>query len=114
MLPPPTGTAPHWAEPRGIRFTTGDLPAIASLTTVDRLGTFSAYTDTVVYATYRNVSSLQLGLYRLSPRAFMDLNTRWEAWDQFVPERGRPGAPLVPQGPGAPQRGPPGAPAAGR
>ncbi|MFN2244631.1 MAG: Ig-like domain-containing protein, partial [Anaerolineae bacterium] len=40
-----------------IRFTTGDLPAIASLTTVDRLGTVSAYTETVVYATYRNVSS---------------------------------------------------------
>ncbi len=71
-----------------IRFTTGDLPAFASLTTVGQLGTVSAYTDTVVYATYRNVSSLQIGLYRLSPRTFMDLNTRWEAWDQFVPDEG--------------------------
>jgi len=71
-----------------VRFSTGDLPPIASLTTVDRLGTVSAYTETVVYATYRNISSLQLGLYRLSPRAFMDLNTSWEAWDQFVPEEG--------------------------
>jgi uncharacterized protein YfaS (alpha-2-macroglobulin family) len=69
-----------------IRFTTGDLPAIASLTTVDRLGTVSAYTETVVYATYRNVSTLQMALYRLSPSAFMDLNTEWDAWDQFVPD----------------------------
>ncbi|MEJ2288362.1 MAG: Ig-like domain-containing protein [Deinococcales bacterium] len=68
-----------------IRFTTGDLPAYASLTTVGRLGAVSAYTDTVVYATYRNVSSLQMSLYRLSVGAFMDLNTSWEAWDQFVP-----------------------------
>jgi hypothetical protein len=68
-----------------IRFTTGDLPALANLTTIDRLGTMSAYTDTVVYATYRNVSSLRVGLYRLDARTFMDLNTRWEAWDEFVP-----------------------------
>ncbi|MCL7451450.1 MAG: Ig-like domain-containing protein [Anaerolineae bacterium] len=68
-----------------IRFTTGDLSPIASLTTIDRLGTVSAYTDTVVYATYRNVSSLRIRLYRLSLRTFMDLNTRWEAWDEFVP-----------------------------
>jgi alpha-2-macroglobulin len=68
-----------------IRFTTGDLPALANLTTVDRLGTVSAYTDTVVYATHRNVSSLRVSLYRLSVRTFMDLNTRWEAWNEFVP-----------------------------
>ncbi len=71
-----------------VRFTTGDLPAFASLTTVGQLGTVSAYTETVVYATHRNVSSLQMALYRLSPSTFMDLNTRWEAWDQFVPEEG--------------------------
>ena len=68
-----------------IRFTTGDLPALANLTTVDRLGTVSAYTDTVVYATYRNVSTLRASLYRLSVGTFMDLNTRWEAWDEFEP-----------------------------
>jgi len=68
-----------------IRFTTGDLPPYASLTTVGRLGTVSAYTDTVVYATYRNVSSLQMSLYRLSLGTFVEVNTSWEAWDEFVP-----------------------------
>ncbi|MGC9332989.1 MAG: Ig-like domain-containing protein [Anaerolineae bacterium] len=68
-----------------IRFTTGDLSPVANLTTVGRLGTVSAYTDTVVYATYRNVSTLRVSLYRLSPHTFIDLNTRWEAWDQFAP-----------------------------
>ncbi|HSJ53173.1 MAG TPA: alpha-2-macroglobulin family protein, partial [Anaerolineae bacterium] len=60
----------------------------AWLTTVARLGTYSTYTDTVVYATYRNVSRLDVSLYRLSLRTFMDLNTRWEAWDRFVPAEG--------------------------
>jgi uncharacterized protein YfaS (alpha-2-macroglobulin family) len=68
-----------------VRFTTGDLPAYASLTTGGRLGTFSTYTETVVYASYRNVSRLDLSLYRLSPETFITLNTQWDAWDKFAP-----------------------------
>jgi len=68
-----------------VRFTTGDLEPYAELSTGGRLGTFSAYTDTVVYATYRNVSRLDLGLYRLSPSDFVLLNSQWDAWDQFTP-----------------------------
>ncbi len=71
-----------------VGFATGDLAPVARLTTVARLGTYSTYTDTVVYATYRNVSRLDVSLYRLSLRTFMDLNTRWEAWDRFVPAEG--------------------------
>jgi uncharacterized protein YfaS (alpha-2-macroglobulin family) len=68
-----------------IRFTTGDLDPFAMLTTNGRLGTYSAYTDTVVYATYRNVSTLNLALYRLSLDNFITLNVQWDAWDQYVP-----------------------------
>ncbi len=68
-----------------IRFTTGDLDPMAMLNTGGQLGTFSTYTDTVVYATYRNVSRLELGLYRLSPTTFIRLNDQWEAWDRYVP-----------------------------
>jgi uncharacterized protein YfaS (alpha-2-macroglobulin family) len=71
-----------------VRFTTGDLPAYATLNTGGRLGTFSAYTETVVYATYRNVSRLDVSLYRLSPERFITLNTQWDAWDKFAPAQG--------------------------
>jgi uncharacterized protein YfaS (alpha-2-macroglobulin family) len=69
-----------------IRFTTGDLAPYATLSTGGRLGTFSAYTDTVVYATHRNVSRLDLSLYRLSPKKFMELHASWEAWNRHVPQ----------------------------
>ncbi len=71
-----------------IRFTTGDLSPYAALVTGDRLGTFNAYTDTVVYASYRNVSQLDVSLYRLSPSQFRDLNTDWQAWGRFAPKEG--------------------------
>ena len=71
-----------------IRFTTGNLPPFAALSTGGQLGTFSAYTDTVVYATYRNVSILDVSLYRLSPETFITLNSSWEAWDKYVPSAG--------------------------
>ncbi|MFC2045934.1 Ig-like domain-containing protein [Chloroflexota bacterium] len=72
-------------EPARIRFTTGDLSSFAALNTGGRLGTFNAYTDTMIYATHRNVSSLDLKLYRLSVLDFVRLNSDWRAWDRFVP-----------------------------
>jgi uncharacterized protein YfaS (alpha-2-macroglobulin family) len=72
-------------RPARIQFTTGDLAPFAALNTDGRLGTFSAYTDTVIYATHRNVSRLDVALYRLSPTTFMRLNSDWEAWDKFQP-----------------------------
>ncbi len=73
-----------------IRFTTGDLPPAAQLDTGSQLGTISAYTDTIIYATYQNVSRLDLELYRLSPNEFMQLNGfgSWDAWSQFSPDPG--------------------------
>ncbi|MGD8623771.1 MAG: Ig-like domain-containing protein [Anaerolineae bacterium] len=73
-------------RPARVRFTTGDLPPVANLATPGRLATTSAYTDTTVYATYRNVSRLEMALYRLSPRTFMALNTGWEAWNNYAPD----------------------------
>jgi uncharacterized protein YfaS (alpha-2-macroglobulin family) len=68
-----------------VRFATGDLDPYAALHTVGRLGTFSAYTDTVVYASYRNVSHLEVALYRLDVGTFTRLNRDWEAWDRYAP-----------------------------
>lgn len=69
-----------------IRFTTGDLSPYAVLATDGRLGTFSAYTETVVYATYRNITQMEVSLYRLSPEEFMRLLSDWEAWDRYAPQ----------------------------
>jgi uncharacterized protein YfaS (alpha-2-macroglobulin family) len=69
-----------------IQFTTGDLSPYAGLNTGGRLGTFSAYTETLIYATHRNVSRLDASLYRLSPPAFMRLNSDWQAWDEYDPD----------------------------
>ena len=71
-----------------VRFATGDLNPYAVLETGGRLGTFSAYTETVVYATYRNVSRLDLGLYRLNLSTFMRLNSDYAAWDTYAPKAG--------------------------
>jgi uncharacterized protein YfaS (alpha-2-macroglobulin family) len=72
-------------ESARIRFTTGDLSSFVALRTGGGLGTFSAYTDTVVYATHQNVSRLDLDLYRLDPPSFVRLNSDWRAWDIFSP-----------------------------
>jgi alpha-2-macroglobulin len=72
-------------EASRIRFTTGDLSPVALLNTTGQLGSFSAYTETVIYASHRNVSRLELGLYRLSPETFMALNSDWSAWDAYRP-----------------------------
>ena len=69
-----------------VRFDTGDLSPYATLNTGGRLGTFSTYTDTVVYATHRNVTRLEVGLYRQSPEAFSRLNSNWDAWERFKPD----------------------------
>ncbi len=68
-----------------LRFSTGDLSAYAALNSDGRLSTYNAYTETLTYVTYRNVTRLDLALYRLSPRTFVRLNSDGEAWYSFVP-----------------------------
>jgi hypothetical protein len=77
-------------KPLAWHFTTGNLTPFAVLNTTSRLATFSVYTDTVVYATYRNVTQLTLGLYRLSLDEFMQLNGlgEYDDWDHYKPAQG--------------------------
>ena len=56
-----------------LRFVTGDLPPSASLQTTGEIGTFDAYTDTVIFVSHRNVSRLDLELYRVSLEQFVRL-----------------------------------------
>ncbi len=54
-----------------LRFTTGDLPPYVYFNAPRQIGFFNAYTNTVIYATYRNVEHLQLSLYSVTPRMFV-------------------------------------------
>jgi uncharacterized protein YfaS (alpha-2-macroglobulin family) len=56
-----------------VSFTTGGLDPYAVLRTSESVGTYSAYTDTVMYAGYCNLSHLELSLYRIGPAAFRSL-----------------------------------------
>jgi len=62
--------APIGTEAR-LHFTTKDLPAYAYLNTSGLTGVFNAYTDTMVYAAYRNVPRLSLTLYRITVQDFI-------------------------------------------
>jgi uncharacterized protein YfaS (alpha-2-macroglobulin family) len=71
-----------------VRFTTRALDPMAYLNAPGNVGTYNAYTETVAYATYRNVSRLDFGLYRLSREDFIHLNgsESWRYWDEFKPD----------------------------
>lgn len=77
----PLGQAVDW------RFTTGDWAPYANLLQTERLQVYGAYTETVVYASVRNVSQLDLELYALDEAQFMDLIAYdgWDAWQDFDP-----------------------------
>jgi alpha-2-macroglobulin len=68
----------RYGEPLGetlnLTFNTGDLPPRADLQTENRIGTFNAYTETILYTRYQNVSRLDFTLYRLSLGDFMELH----------------------------------------
>ncbi len=71
-----SGDAPDlYGAPLGegldIRFTTGDLEPYLYLYTRGEMGTYNAYTGTVVYASYRNIETINLRLYRIPPDKFV-------------------------------------------
>ncbi|MBN1319162.1 MAG: Ig-like domain-containing protein, partial [Anaerolineales bacterium] len=70
-----------------IEFTTAQLPAMAYLNTPGRVGTYNAYTPTVVFAVYRNVSQLDMTLARLEVDDLIELTgpDSWQKWDDFWP-----------------------------
>jgi uncharacterized protein YfaS (alpha-2-macroglobulin family) len=71
-----------------VRFTTRDLDPSVYFSNPANVGTYNAYTETVIYVTYRNVSRLDFGLYRLDKEDFINLNgsESWQYWDEFSPD----------------------------
>lgn len=74
-------------QERVIRFTTRALDPLAYLAVPGNVGTYNGYTSTYVYVTHRNVSQVDLGLYRLDWEDFARLTgpDQWQAWDRFDP-----------------------------
>ncbi len=70
-----------------IRFTTGNLDPYAVFNISGNLATVNAYTHTVVYVNYLNVSRLDLALYTLTPEQFMQINGfgDWDYWYTYTP-----------------------------
>jgi len=71
-----------------VRFTTARLDPLVYLSVPDDIGTYSAYTSTRVYVVHRNISQVDLALYRLDWEDFARLTgpSRWEEWGEFDPE----------------------------
>jgi uncharacterized protein YfaS (alpha-2-macroglobulin family) len=73
-----------------IRFTTRALDPMAYLNIPGRIGTYNAYTQTVVYATYLNVDQLDFTLARLTAQQTIELTGPggWQKWDEYSPPEG--------------------------
>lgn len=76
-------------EEQVVRFTTTPLSPMAYLVAPGNIGTYNAYTPTQIYLAHRNVTQVDLALYRLDWEDFVDLTgpNRWELWDRFNPDR---------------------------
>jgi uncharacterized protein YfaS (alpha-2-macroglobulin family) len=74
-------------EPYTVRFTTDALPPQVYLHSTGRVGTYNAYTTTMAYVTYRNVTRLDFRLYEMDQGTFRKLNGEnwWDVWDAFKP-----------------------------
>ncbi len=75
-----------------INFRTRALPPEQWFDVPGRFGVYSAYTDTVVYARYRNVSQLNFELYPVGLAEFGRLiaSDGWQAWERDVPANSAP------------------------
>ncbi len=71
-----------------IRFRTRDHEPMAYLNGFGQVGTYNAYTSTLVAASYRNVSRLDFRLYRMDAPTFIALTgeQQWDAWQRFRPK----------------------------
>ncbi|MBN1889866.1 MAG: Ig-like domain-containing protein [Thermoflexales bacterium] len=70
-----------------VRFRTRALDAMAYFNTPGQMGTYNAYTATSLYAVYRNVQTMDLGLYRMPLDDFGRLAGQdgWDFWDTYRP-----------------------------
>ncbi|MCX7681512.1 MAG: Ig-like domain-containing protein [Anaerolineae bacterium] len=68
-----------------IRWTTRAYDPLVRLNTPYPLGTYSAYTETMVYVTARNLGRVNLALYRIPAEDFLRLNGRdwWSYWENY-------------------------------
>jgi len=74
-------------EPYIVHFTTKALPPQVYLQSPDRVGTYNAYTTTMTYVAYCNVTRLDFSLYRMDQTTFRRLNgeNSWDVWEFFKP-----------------------------
>jgi len=85
---------PDIADPYGhtlgkeirIHYTTGHLEPMVYLNTQGRTGTYDAHARPRLYATYRNVSRLDVRLYTLPLEEFLDIMDDWWVWNEFRPD----------------------------
>ncbi|MGB9776311.1 MAG: Ig-like domain-containing protein [Anaerolineae bacterium] len=70
-----------------VRFTTRPLDPAVYLQVPGNIGLYNAYTSTYVYASYLNVSQIDVSLSRLTWEQFQRLTTGdwWAAWEGFRP-----------------------------
>jgi uncharacterized protein YfaS (alpha-2-macroglobulin family) len=75
-------------EPYELHFTTRAYDPLIYLHTPGRVSLYSAYTPTLAYVTYRNVTALDFSLYSLSSADFRTLNGEnwWDVWDTYSPQ----------------------------
>ncbi|MBC7224269.1 MAG: Ig-like domain-containing protein, partial [Anaerolineae bacterium] len=74
-----------------VRFRTRDLdPLVHLIGPGYQVGVYSAYTPTVAFVNYRNVSTLEFALYQVDAETFGYLNTgdTWSRWNKFQPDPG--------------------------
>jgi hypothetical protein len=85
-----------WGQSLGqakvIHFSTRALDPEQWFDVPGRFGTYSAYTDTVIYARYRNVTQLNFELYQVDLNMFAQLigNDSYNLWNTSVPVQGSP------------------------
>lgn len=71
-----------------IHYTTRKADPYVVLINQGRVGTYSTYTDTMAYVSYRNIAELTFKLYSLDKRDFLDLSgqNQYRYWSDFEPD----------------------------
>lgn len=70
-----------------VKFTTRPFDPQVYLNVPGQIGAYSAYTDTKLYAVYRNVATMDFSLWRMSMDEFARVTGQegWQDWDKYQP-----------------------------
>ena len=70
-----------------VRWSTRGYDPIVHLNAPYRVGTYSAYTETLAYVTVRNLGRVNFALYRMPLGEFLRTNgsDSWEYWNEYAP-----------------------------